>query len=399
MAHILDRTLILPMMGYRAAAHEDWDFSFNILRYHWYPMETYFSEAILAKHLPCRIVSMENFQAAYPDVTLDALLFNPFGKATVGEQLVDYYHKLLGFKYRVLLTTPRHYQLEAKEIRAFYNDTRPLDGAKTSFTTASTNVLALGCTFWLYGFDRFDPYPKSTYLSYIDDPLYASITNSLHLAVQRRTSPSPSVFSLFQQSVSRDRIGSTSIPFSMNTIAHHIYTAYKATLPSKRSIVLAIHLRRGDYWNKCKSIQNEEQRHRCYPTIDNVLNNLRTLSKGIPKPVYLYIATNAVGSGRKDLEPLEKAYSVSYFDTAIETIRKHNQINSEEGGGSDERNEERALVVALLDIVDRMDPIETAFLDKLFCAQADMFVGNIYSSFSRSIMEFRELKKRQFSNF
>lgn len=100
-ASILDRVLVLPLIGHRVSVlgDADWDFSFRIPDFHWKPFENYFDPATYGE-LPCKTISNHNFRsfhAASDNFTLGDVYFNPIAKATSHNQIVEYFSGELGF--------------------------------------------------------------------------------------------------------------------------------------------------------------------------------------------------------------------------------------------------------------------------------------------------------------
>ncbi|KAJ3066101.1 hypothetical protein HDU98_010593 [Podochytrium sp. JEL0797] len=144
--------------------------------------------------------------------------------------------------------------------------------------------------------------------------------------------------------------------------------------------ILALHIRRGDYWNKCKRIQNPVLQAKCYPSTETVLSKIRSTSARYRRtsgvmPV-VYIATN-LGEFRTEIEPLRKeGFHVIYF----EDVFGHYGLN-------------------LFGDENVLDSVDDALLDIEIGSKVDHFVGNFYSSFSRAIFEKRELRGLSFETF
>lgn len=210
-ASILNRTLVLPHLGWRKT--EVWDFNFNHKDFDWQPFEFYYDEERLGR-LPCDYVTMAEYAEFYHDFPA-TMVFNPVAKATSQQQLKDYYCSILGFPDPVeIFDIGRRQQIDRAEVETF------LDVDDTS--------LFMGAMFWFYNFGRFQPYPLVEYVNYMDDPLYRQIVSSL-------------------------------------TFSQKIQGVIDAAVSKMGRLFNAIHVRRGDYYNKCIKIKDLTLQQRCFP--------------------------------------------------------------------------------------------------------------------------------------
>ncbi|KAJ3191236.1 hypothetical protein HK101_007947 [Irineochytrium annulatum] len=276
-ASILNRTLVLPPVGHRTQQQDDsWDFSFAIDDFTWRPVETYF-DSVSLHSLPCSHITSENLRAfTAPDrtFTLDQVSLNPVAKATSARQLTDYYESLLGFNVTSIDTqSPKLSQLTNREVLRLWGDD-------------DRDAIAIGAAFWLYGFGRTQPYPLTSYVSYMDDDVYRATVKALTLAPR---------------------------------LERRLGTALRRLSPTGAP-VLAVHVRRGDYWNKCKHIKDEELRAHCYPSDEAVIaaiddawsgNSVLRIKEGMPMTVY--VSTN-LGGFRKEMQGVKGKYKVVYFE-------------------------------------------------------------------------------------
>ena len=84
MAHLLNRTLVTPLLGYRKPDITGWNFDFDVQSYIWRPMEEYFE---LGK-LPCALVSLKDFKKRHGNKTIGPIHFHRVAKATSSQQLI-----------------------------------------------------------------------------------------------------------------------------------------------------------------------------------------------------------------------------------------------------------------------------------------------------------------------
>ncbi|KAJ3099759.1 hypothetical protein HDU97_002785 [Phlyctochytrium planicorne] len=351
-ANVLNRTLVLPLLGYRThnRSNAEWDFNFQISDLTWRSLHKYLDASYLSQ-LPCDTVSMQEFQAwagVQPGFALRNVIFNPVAKATNTLQLRDYYSGMLGFRVEgIVEDVERMSQLTKSQIL-------------TAFAPYSNEMaLAIGAAFWLYGFGRVQPYPLKEYFNYMDHPVYRQTVAGVKAT--------PRVMGIVKDGLSK-----------LRWYANIRQGSRRMLLPRR---VLAIHVRRGDYWNKCKRIEDLTLRARCYPTGEDIIAALakRTsfatqwlsrLSRAF-HPV-VYVATNA-----KEVKTELLLSSARYQFVFFEDVFPAN----------------------VFDAATPLDPINGAMVDIELCSLTNVFIGNIFSSFSRSIFEKRELAGRNYNMF
>ncbi|KAJ3077000.1 hypothetical protein HDU99_001267 [Rhizoclosmatium hyalinum] len=344
MARVLNRTLVLPLIGQRKPrnlsepASTEWDFTFSINDLVWSPISRYFDEATLEQTLPCSVISLENFETLMKDpetetVTLDHVVFNPVAKATSTQQIQDYYTGILNYTIPSIDTTHlRMSQLTDTELLA-------------KFGSDNSQTLALGSAFWMYGFNRFQPYPLTRYENYMDDNVYAQTVKSII--------PSARLANITDKALKYMTKEYGSLPF------------------------VSIHVRRGDYWNKCKRIQDVNLQRKCYPsdeTIRQRIEDLASRKRNLEDPPVVYVATNTA-EVQTLLEPLKSKFRIIHFND----IFHHDSVITHDE--------------------EPLDPIDAALLDIELCSKSTHFIGNFYSSFSRAIFEKRELSNLTFETF
>lgn len=166
---------------------------------------------------------------------------------------------------------------------------------------------------------------------------------------------------------------------------------------------IAIHLRMGDYKEKCSNDFSDNVTESCLPSYTKIIEKLHTL---YAPDFYdtLYVATNGdTDEIRKALqEPTHRSKgdaklwkNVLFLDDLI----GHPPSPVEE---TTEEQYQPIQEIASIDATDFEEPGETplrmdldeldlGLLDQVICMRARGFVGNFYSSFSRHIIEGREL--------
>jgi hypothetical protein len=140
--------------------------------------------------------------------------------------------------------------------------------------------------------------------------------------------------------------------------------------------IFAIHVRRGDYWNKCRKIKDKALQRKCFPSNDDIgrvlsgiwAEHREKFATNEEKPL-IYVATNEPGVRRE----LDDLYATVFDLVYLEDV----------------------LVLSSTSL----DPIEMALLDIEICSLVEYFIGGFYSSFARSIFEKRELAGRAFSTY
>ncbi|KAJ3209458.1 hypothetical protein HDU67_006187 [Dinochytrium kinnereticum] len=353
-ARVLNRALVLPPLGYRHPNRSDfaWDFNFDVSDLIWQPLEKYLDVNAISR-MPCKTVSLDEFlrwTATQTNFSLNDIYFNPIAKATNEKQIKDYYGTLLGLRISSIDSSrQRLSQLTKNQIlSAFGASTQP--------------ALAMGSAFWLYGFGRIQPYPLTQFFSYMDHPIYRQTVAGVKA--------SPMLMKIVHSGLSWLRYGERD-PSQLNRWL---------SWPRK---VTAVHIRRGDYWNKCRKIEDQSMRSKCYPTPSSIVASLDKASGAMSRwlsavtsqlrPI-VYVATNSKDV-KKELEFAETRYLFVFFDDVFP--------------GLGESFKEK----------DWLDPIYSALIDIELCSMTDKFIGNMFSSFSRSIFEKRELAGRTYGMF
>ncbi|KAJ1552979.1 hypothetical protein HK405_009351, partial [Cladochytrium tenue] len=419
-ARLLGRTLVLPKVGRRrprdassssSTAQPEWDFSFNIEDFLWDDYEVYFDVRRAVTGLPCRVITLDAFlgitlmgrfplahassderaDTSRPDSNepegndmnislassvnlapivppwwpLDAghAVFNPVAKATSPAQLRAYYTGVLGLSLASILDHSRLAQLSDADVLRLWGPAPvpampPPHGALHQQQQPPT-VLALGATFWLYAFNRSQPYPLTEFADYLDHPVYAAAADAVR--------PHP-----------RLRARAAAIAAAMR------YSASAPTAGSSASsspLVVALHVRRGDYWNKCKHIRTPALRRKCYPSDVDIAAAASAAAAAAavddgngsfarppppPRPVVVYVATNdppSVRHGGLDellhgvgVPPAGAAGSVSTPPPATRVVLL---------------DDIAATDAAVAEALRGLDAVETALVEAELCASAD----------------------------
>jgi hypothetical protein len=173
-------------------------------------------------------------------------------------------------------------------------------------------------------------FPARSYQSKLHDPLYRQITSAM--------------------------------------VFHPDLLRHAAILHQQLGVHHAVHLRRGDYAQKCYdegmgASQEPEILRACYQTPRYLAQRIRSIQKSQrDRNIPWFLATND-----PNLQRLRQILAI----LGIRTV-----ILSE-------------LCAA------ELDPIETCIMDQLLCINAAVFIGNFFSSFTRTIVEQRHLKDQE----
>ncbi|KAI8617165.1 hypothetical protein BC830DRAFT_1080075 [Chytriomyces sp. MP71] len=338
-ARLLNRTMVLPLLGQRKPDSEiskNWDFSFQVMEFSWHSMYQYFDGDGLDTKLPCSTISLSNFNA-----------------------LSRHHAVKCQITLDRLVFNPVAKATAVNQIEDYYGRILGYDIGKVDdsfsrmsqlqdsqirayFGNEEAKVLALGAAFWMYGFGRTQPYPLTRYENYMDDADYARMVGALDVSKRLRD------LAIKATQFVREEYGSK---------------------------FLAIHVRRGDYWKKCNRIQDIALRAKCFPSDQTVRNIILHEASRMPaskkrEKLVVYVATNP-GEFQNVLNSLRPKIQVIYYQDVFKR----------------------------LDMTAPLDSIEAALLDIELCSRADVFFGNIYSSFSRAIFEKRESKGLGFHTF
>jgi hypothetical protein len=317
---------------------------FDPAEFHWKPFKNYFDLDKLSADLPCRFISNENFGLLFDDwrqhLSIRILYYGHGSNTTVPGQVRSYYKMLFGDR----AVTTEEYLPDSFQL--------PLDRARLLFGGRGETVLAMSSMFWLYDFGRRVEYPLKKYYDYLSQPadfMYRKIVTALWPVM---------------------RIATQSMAIQ----------AVKKNMRNGRQFV-ALHIRRGDYWKKCQTdfgpdspYADSRMLRRCYATDESIIQLLRSRFP-VDRALMIYICTN----GRRGHAAVPPSHRKSDYDftafssslppgwTVLMWEDLHAKIN---------------------------DPNEIALTEQMIAVGADYFIGNLWSSFSRHIQEWRALRNR-----
>jgi hypothetical protein len=342
-ASFLNRTLVIPPIGYRRPLDSPLETRlastvrvFQPREYEWRQFTKYFDSSIY-RDLPCKTVPFEAFVSLTKRVGV--LLMRRLGQsARVNmRQLTDFYHHVANLEYEKSALLPSWVPL--------YLDRQDVDLHLKKRYEKDT-VLCLGTMFWIYSFGEPLDFPMRRWQSKMVDPLYREITASLKYH--------PDLVDL--SIILGDFIGS-----KWN----------------------AIHLRRGDYGQKCYdegmgASQEEHILRSCFQTPNYLVQRIRRMQRTQgTQSIPWFLATNdhTIEKLRRILKEKLKINLITMPDLIIKAPS------------------DQTLQLA------RLDPTELSILDQLLCTSADQFIGNFFSSFTRTIADLRELRNKTSSFF
>lgn len=338
LAHYSNRTLVLPPIGF-------WDTlkapknatvarrrPFHPLHYNWRPFQRYYQ---LSPSLPCRLAPFDAISTLVP--RLDRVLYGFFGPSIDWWRQIteSFYWDIAGMNWQQVHAFPwlgRAVHVPRWKIR------------KRILPHMTGHVVAMGSLFYFWHFDQVLDYPVRRFQDFMHSKLYLRMVLPFH----------------------SDLVDLADILLSCSRS------------PLKDVMFDATHIRRGDYRQKCRekgpgALTSRRAMLSCHQTGRFLISRLGL--KDSSRPI-LFIATNGraqiPGSGRrvifaKDLL-LRLRTSKPMTRTELQAHRK-------------------AWKTALL-----LDSNERAILDQLLCIKArGQFTGNFFSSFTRTIIEHRQL--------
>ncbi|KAJ3284450.1 Protein O-linked-mannose beta-1,4-N-acetylglucosaminyltransferase 2 [Rhizoclosmatium sp. JEL0117] len=203
----------------------------------------------------------------------------------------------------------------------------------------ATPVLALGSMFWYFDFGVPVKYPLHGYHDYMENALYRRISESLV--------PTERVQSRVEAALKTAGLGDGFV---------------------------AIHVRRGDYESKCRELPEGVLQDRCFTRLDFISDALRAkFSENVRRKSVLYISTNAGESEVREM--------VNTFGNSWGRVMVHGDLKEKPVEGI------------------REDGIDECLFDQLVCARSVHFVGNMYSSFTRHVIDMRRIRRLESSLF
>ena len=397
MAQELNRILLLPKVGYKKGPSNE---IFEIANFQWQPFKVYFDSARFSENPFCFHIDEDNFFALLKTLTFNKYLeqqprsdkiIMPLYNQTMAsilkrihltsryvsqniitEQTVDYYRNILAFPSLPILDDRFDRQKQNypdwRNYSRFYNDTQ---------------FLLLGNMFYFYDFGPQVTYPQLQYIDFLASQKYANIRSNLI--------PRPEI----------KRFASILIA--------------ESPLQDK---FLAIHLRRGDYYKKCvkdlsiyktKQGLNSHTRsserfwNSCWQSSKLVRQKLVSVSTSFnhsDQKLAVYISTNVAVDSRfvNSINKHQKynVWSLSLLKSRllvrtgldvslmIQTMSLLRLILFSHASFIPSR--QTYSIAALLKF---LDPNVWALVDHEICSSSHIFVGNRFSSFTRSIVDSR----------
>lgn len=368
-ANMLDRTLVVPRIGYRTTGLSDprAQIKYNPLEYNWHNFENYFDQKSLCK-LPCKYLYLDNFFGLYPSWNIDVAMWTEMDPENNDEQQFKYYYtNILALRYR-----------HANKISTFHT---PKIAIQETLKKIDSRILALGAMFWYYDFGLKTKYPLENFIDYIrndaSDPIYLSIMKSIK----------PSKRILDQATGMRQAI-------------YDLWALRSGEVPQNAPPIASIHLRRGDYYDKCKKelelvgAEYAKLFDSCILSDKKLANLINSISESDPKSLF-YISTNDLslkGSYVFDQPQShsllgDETYDFSSFSEYLNLeLRKkiffHSEIKETMIQKIESTRNENSPK-------NFMDPADEILIDQWICTISDKFYGNHWSSFSRHVAEWR----------
>ncbi|KAJ3334337.1 hypothetical protein HDU76_000030 [Blyttiomyces sp. JEL0837] len=370
LANMLDRTLVLPHLGYRKPSNgkksnTDNGSGFNVRDFYWKPIERYYDLEQLIEHLPCNIITFNNFVALNEGQNIGILRYHHLGDGVTSEdQQLDYYKRVAGLSFKKLEWDMNvYYQLNRQDLIN-------LHGKDTS------RVLALGSMFWYYDFGIKQSYPLTKYYDYMANPTYHQITRGL-------------VFN--------------------ERIRNAVDEALNAMGLGDGGFV-AIHVRRGDYKEKCRDLRSVVRRQ--LENGGDFADDQTSNDEGMTplqreERAYASCATD-IRHVQNVLESNRHHFENDTLDMSRMTIYVMTNLNSAAKTKDDEVEREpdefdhlrkswgrvlfhRDVVARAKKGVEDLDKIDLGMFDQFVGMRAKFFAGNLHSSFSRHIIEGRQV--------
>jgi hypothetical protein len=351
LASFLNRTLVLPLVGQPQTAVHNRKM-FDPLEYEWTSFDLYFDIPSL-KLLPCSTISSDNFYSLFRDKSLGTLRYHHVSdEATSESQIKNYYKTVMDLKYeKVEWDLGITYGLSDAELYDLHS-------------RDNSTVLALGSMFWYYNFGISVEYPMTKFYAYLNDPLYNQITRGLS-------------FSERLLKIADVLLGRIKKPY------------------------VSFHFRSGDYAQKCAEMIQKDPNALRNPDIYSGMSYYLTKNpkaawkSNITWPIFDSCFTPLFWI-KKKIQPLKNISSTLFVSTNAEALEKIEIAHALP----------EFKVYYMEDILHAADPVRSclnsvdlSILDQLLSINAAHFVGNLYSSFSRAIIESRSLQGRESSVF
>ncbi|KAI3660590.1 hypothetical protein MP638_000130 [Amoeboaphelidium occidentale] len=360
---MLDRTLVLPFVGFPFNSSDTFQPHLN----EWFPFNQFFDMVTLIEKLPCKFITAENFHSFYWNNEIKTMFFHNLDPvATTRQQMVDYL-------VTMYLQAPSHQIISVEPAFHLSKDRiMQLYGNSDKHTT-----LYVGSCFWFYNFGLNPVYPLDKFYDYLDES--NSKIDQLYRQISEGIQPTRDI-----KNKARDLL---------------------SKLKSHGSKVLAIHVRRGDYYSKCRKEwitrlkePNWKMFRACYLSDQDLALILNKKLEENPDLV-IYISSNAPPS-IADIAKYKAQSSApevtSFTDFSVET----GDLSYDFSKLFDNLDKEHHYKIFFSTSFEfQFDSIyeekkhkrEMILIEQWMVVEAELFLGNIWSSFSRHIAEWRKL--------
>lgn len=338
LAHYANRTLVLPPAGFWDSRRAPSNSTiarrrpFHPLHYTWRPFERYYE---LPASLPCRLAPFDAISTLVPAV--DRVLYGFFGPSIDWWRGIteSFYWDVAGMRWHRIDAFPwlgRAVHVPRWKIR------------KRILPHMTGHVVAMGSLFYFWHFDQVLDYPLRRFQDFMHNRLYRRMVLPFHADL-------------------------VSLAEVLLTCSHS---------PLRGEVYDAAHVRRGDYRQKCRekglgALTSRRALLSCHQTGRFLASRLHLRDASRPP---LFIATN----GRVNVPPNgRKVILASDLLLRLRVSRPRSKLELQAY--------RRAWKTARL-----LDSTERAILDQLLCIRAHgPFTGNLFSSFTRTITEHRQL--------
>ncbi|KAI9344188.1 hypothetical protein DFJ73DRAFT_778196 [Zopfochytrium polystomum] len=441
----------------------DWDFSFDVDAFGWADFERYFDVDRAVARLPCAAVTFDAFvgmtllgrvpmvvaedgdgggdgdddkafEAAsllplrvprWWPARLDAPVFNPVARATSRAQLAAYYGGVLGLpvarrrdgsggagKVAEEQQQPQRLaQLTDAAVRGLWGGENDGGGGgeaerrqQQQRAGGARPTLALGAAFWLYGFGRTQPYPLTEYVDYMAHPVYrASVDAVRPRARVQRAAAAVAAAVRRRAGEETEAEGGGAEDEDDGAAERGMRRRRRRRRQSARFV--AAHVRRGDYWNKCRRIGDARLRRMCYPSDADVAAAVARMALAAPAGVANEEGEDGDGDEGGDEDDgiaagtATAVYVATNDERGVRATLDAAMATVATGVG-------QLRVVYASDVMAEaaayfpLDAVEAGLVDAEVCVLADSgFVGSAYSSYARTIFERRALEGRRFDTY
>lgn len=332
------------------------------------------------------------------------IYYNELGPdVTSKRQMTDYWDYVLRIPRKYLKLSHTFYRHEKKQISELYRE------------MGKERVLVVGSMFWHYNFGLPVEFPQKRYFDYMNSPYQAPFSHSKADGLNHYTADS--IYRQITQAITPH--------WRLKTIARWMIQQMRKKVDFQNTQLVTIHLRRGDYQAKCTedflvqedgwktSAESMQLFSHCYATPEDFVETLKTRFRSFSVPPIIYISTNiAVYTKNEILGDEMKVIKCmpQFFDWNMDQVEKcksqvpgtkdlrdilslfppnlannvflHNDI----APSLESKNLPPKVFAGSLNAVDRV------ILDMWIGVESERFVGNRWSSFSRHVTEWRQLR-------